>query len=140
MLGKMLDTPSIPIVDLSSFFSDDSLQQRKQHAKDLTDACQSLGFAYITGHGVSSDLLQEAFAWSKKLYDLSHEDKMKAPHPPTPVPHRGYSAPGFEKVYFNTAQEADEGQGSKGESLKISDFKVGDLECQLLKHSPGDSL
>ena len=71
---------SIPIVDLSAFLSNDD-KQRSKVAKELTEACHKLGFVYITGHGVSPELLDDAFQWSRKLFDLSHEDKMKAPHP-----------------------------------------------------------
>lgn len=68
--------------------------------------------------------IDETFAWSKKLFDLSHEEKMLAPHPPKvrcPPPikprdlahrsvpdhpfhlhqgdqHRGYSGIGVEQV------------------------------------------
>lgn len=36
--------------------------------------------------------LNEAFRVAKSLVDLSHEDKMKAPHPAAVVPHSGYSS------------------------------------------------
>ena len=114
---------SIPVVDLSAFPSG-SLQQRQNAAQGLTSACQSLGFVYIVGHGVSPELVQEAFDWSKKFYDLSHEDKMKAPHPPGSSPHRGYSHPGLEKVY--SKQESEDGavKESQGRSLRqVMDFK-----------------
>lgn len=51
---------------------------------------------------------------------------MKAPHPPTANPHRGYSAPGVEKVYSADDRRNAEKEGRDGESLrKIDDFKVG---------------
>ena len=126
MTTKVLDTPSIPIIDLS-VFSTGSLSQRQKAAKSLTEACQTLGFTYITGYGISPSLLQEAFAWSKKLYDLPQDDKMKAPHPAAPMPHRGYSPTGLEKVYSKKAQEvAEVKEGSNGgASLReIRDHKV----------------
>ena len=79
----------------------------------------------IVGHGVSPELLQAAFDWSKKLFDLSHEEKMKAPHPPESIPHRGYSEPGLEKVYSKKEQEGIDAEAVRAKSLrKIQDFKV----------------
>ncbi|KAL9118042.1 MAG: hypothetical protein Q9187_005415 [Circinaria calcarea] len=115
---------SIPIVDLSAFLSNDD-KQRQKIAQDLTEACHNLGFVYITGHGVSPELLDDAFQWSRKLFDLSHEDKMKAPHPPGPTPHRGYSHPGLEKVYSKQEASSDVVNKSQGSSLReVMDFKV----------------
>ena len=46
-----------------------------------------------------AERVKEAFAMSKKLFALPDEDKMKAPHPKSMFPHRGYSRPGREKAY-----------------------------------------
>lgn len=53
-------------------------------------------FSEITGQGVSSSPLQEAFSWSKEFFDLSHDEKMKALHPASSLPHRGYSPPNLK--------------------------------------------
>ena len=121
----MQDT--IPIVDLSSFASGGSSEQRIKASRQLCDACTILGFANIVGHGISDGLIDETFAWSKKLFDLPHEEKMKAPHPAAAIPHRGYSAPGVEKVYSKKDLDSSEAKGENGTSLrKIQDFKVGE--------------
>ena len=91
-------TASIPIIDFAHWTSSSSARQRLEIATKLTDACHQVGFVYIINHGVSPALLDEAFAWSKKLFDMKHEDKMLAPHPDGPTVHRGYSWPGLEKV------------------------------------------
>jgi isopenicillin N synthase-like dioxygenase len=84
-----------------------------------------LGFVTIVGHGVSSERLAEALPWSKKLLDLSHEDKMKSLHPPSNIPHRGYSPPGLEKVYSKAEREQEEATKTGGKSLEeVQDFKV----------------
>lgn len=71
----------LPIVDLRSFAKDGNSEDRSKAGQDLVKACFEHGFVTITGHGVSDELLEEAYAWSKKLFDLPHEKKMKAPHP-----------------------------------------------------------
>jgi isopenicillin N synthase-like dioxygenase len=116
---------SIPTVDLSSFAPGGETEERAKASQNLYNACHTLGFAYITGHGISPALLQDAFRWSKKLFDLPHDEKMKAPHPEGAIPHRGYSAPGIEKVYSKDDLERDEASAGQGASLrKIEDLKV----------------
>ena len=83
---------SIPIVDLSTFGAQGNAESRSESARALHKACHELGFVQITGHGVEPGLLREAFDWSDKLFGLSHDEKMKAPHPDGPVPHRGLSS------------------------------------------------
>jgi isopenicillin N synthase-like dioxygenase len=90
--------PTIPIIDFSAFTLEAALETRLKVARDLVSACREVGFVYISNHGVPADALAEAFALSKKFFDLPKEDKMKAPHPPGWAVHRGYSWPGLEKV------------------------------------------
>ena len=116
---------SIPLVDLSSFTHEGAPEARVKASLEFCNACRRFGFANIIGHGVSESMLQEAFSWSKKLFDLPHEEKMKAPHPASSMPHRGYSPPGLEKVYSRDDLEEYESKGQQAPSLrKIQDFKV----------------
>ncbi|QBZ65069.1 hypothetical protein PoMZ_06773 [Pyricularia oryzae] len=87
----------IPIVDFGLWAGGTS-QERNQIARDLSNACRHVGFVYLVNHGIEQNLLTEAFAWSKKLFDLPMEKKMLVPHPPGFLIHRGYSWPGLEKV------------------------------------------
>lgn len=91
-------------------------------AARLTEACCNVGFVYITNHDVSSEKLGEAFAWSKKLFDLELEQKMLAPHPSGHTVHRGYSWPGLEKVSNAMGDEAD-AEELKKNLRQISDVK-----------------
>jgi isopenicillin N synthase-like dioxygenase len=114
---------SVPVVDLSPFTSRGDLESRKRAAKDLAEKGQINGCVGISGHGVPTDELNEAFTVAKKLFDLPYEDKMKAPHPDALVPHRGYSGIGREKVAAKTALETDE-EEQKDAYLQASDYKV----------------
>ena len=87
----MAEQNPIPIVDLSAFAIESSTESRLESARALYKACRELGFVQIEGHGVEPELLREAFDWSTKLYSLPHGEKMKAPHPDGPMPHRGSS-------------------------------------------------
>ena len=114
----------IPTIDISAFTSGvGSLESRQETAKEFARCCQQHGCVKVTGHGVPAELLEEAFSTSKRLFDLPIEDKMKAPHPNGPTPHRGYSATGAENAAGKAAAETDDG-GRKEELLKIEDYKV----------------
>lgn len=121
MLTPSNPTP-IPLISLSPFVSASEPSARLVTAKALTAACRSVGFVYLTDHGVPREKVAEAFAWSKRLFDLRKEDKMKALHPPGSAVHRGYSFPGLEKVSDVIQEEV----GEKGmrEVRSVPDFKV----------------
>lgn len=114
------DSSTIPIVDFLTWTNDSSQHERLAVAKQLTEACREVGFVYIINHGLPQELLDEAFAMSKRLFDLSLEQKMQAPHPDGPDVHRGYSKPGLEKV-----SQVMGGDDETGEALRqVSDCKV----------------
>lgn len=58
---------------------------------------------------------------SKRLFDLSLEDKMKAPHPEGMTPHRGYSGFGRERGGATGPLDTEE-RGKEG--LRSADCKV----------------
>ncbi|KAI1081061.1 Clavaminate synthase-like protein [Whalleya microplaca] len=114
------DQGTIPVIDFSAWPAG-STEDKKRIAAELIDACRRVGFVYIVNHRVSNELLEEAFRWSKKLFDLPEEKKMLAPHPPGPNVHRGYSWPGLEKVSQNIFKDGEEEK--EAENRKISDVK-----------------
>ncbi|CAD6593771.1 MAG: hypothetical protein ASARMPRED_007948 [Alectoria sarmentosa] len=116
------ETPFIPVVDFTDWSSNASLEQRKAIAQRLIEACQNVGFVYITNHHLSPEQLAQAFEWSKKLFDLKLEQKMLAPHPSGFKVHRGYSWPGLEKVSNAMGNEDDTADLSKA-LRQVSDVK-----------------
>ncbi|CAF9932161.1 MAG: hypothetical protein HETSPECPRED_008283 [Heterodermia speciosa] len=113
--------PAIPTVDFAEWTSGGP-DRRKQIANDFVAACRTVGFAYIINHGVAPGRVKEAFAMSQKLFDLGHEQKMLAPHPPGGAVHRGYSWPGFEKITQTFGDEADR-EDLKKRLRSIADVK-----------------
>jgi len=111
----------VPIVDVSPFTYSGTTESRKKVAQDLAAKAHINGCIGIIGHGVSPELLEEAFSVTKKLFNLPFEEKMKAPHPDGPTPHRGYSGTGRERAAAKTATE--KWDGIEGEE-KITDYKV----------------
>ncbi|KAL8826900.1 MAG: hypothetical protein Q9170_007228 [Blastenia crenularia] len=104
---SIIDHGGIPLVDFTNWTTDSLPQDKKAIASQLAKACQSVGFVYIANHRIPHQKIEEAFAWSKKLFDLKQEEKMLAPHPPGHAVHRGYSWPGLEKVSNSMGDEKD---------------------------------
>ncbi|KAL2010953.1 hypothetical protein VTN00DRAFT_3671 [Thermoascus crustaceus] len=126
-------TLPLPVIDFANFWRPDSpLSQRLAIAKELTDACRRVGFVYIVNHQVSPALLEEAFGWSRRLFDLKTEEKMLAPHPDGPAVHRGYSWPGLEKVSQAMGDEDDPGIVEKLREVKDckESYEIGSEENQ----------
>lgn len=126
MNGTSSPALEIPTVDFSAW-RESNRDARLRVARDLVRACKDVGFVYIINHGLDESLLEDAFSWSKKLFSLSQEDKMRAPHPEGWAVHRGYSWPGLEKV----SQEKTQGDSDDDEELvkklrEVVDCKVGD--------------
>ena len=117
-------TPTVPIVDLSPFSSAQRLDSQLHAAQALAESCHKNGYVGLTGHGVPPSLLQAAFTMMRQFFSLSLEDKMKAPHPDAPTPHRGYSALGRERAAGKASQETDD-ETCKKALEKSMDAKVG---------------
>ena len=115
--------PSIPVVDFGGWTSAAPPEQRQAIAQKLIQACQDVGFVYITNHHLPPERLAQAFEWSEKLFDLELEQKMLAPHPTGFAVHRGYSWPGLEKVSNAMGDEDDKADLTKN-LRQISDVKV----------------
>ncbi|KAB8302355.1 hypothetical protein EYC80_005784 [Monilinia laxa] len=118
-------TNPISLVDFSLFLHPTSTASRLETAKALVDACRRVGFVYIINHDIPSSFLEEAFAITKKLFDLSHEEKMQAEHPPGPTFHRGYSYPGLEKVYQVISDDIELGEKLRGVRDCKESYEIG---------------
>ncbi len=62
--------PTIPTLDISRFKAD-----KEQFVKDLGEAYQAWGFAGITGHGISPDVVQNALKASEHFFALPEATK-----------------------------------------------------------------
>lgn len=119
---KSVAASPLPIIDLSPFVGNGTKEEKQMTAARLVAACKDVGFVYVKGHGLPKDTLDEAFRISKKFYDLSTSEKMKAPHPPGWAVHRGYSWPGLEKV--SNAISGKDAEDLAAKLREVQDFKV----------------
>lgn len=83
----------LPILDLSRFASDHP--QREHALAKLREVSRSLGFFYLTGHGIPQSQIDELTALARRFFSLSEDRKLeiemrRSPH------FRGYNRAGFE--------------------------------------------
>lgn len=83
-------------LDFANFHS--SAEDRQRLCRDLVASLKQDGFVRLVNHGIPPRDIDGAFSEMRDFFALPLEQKMKAPHPPTPNPHRGYSAFGVEVV------------------------------------------
>ncbi|KAJ4421543.1 hypothetical protein N0V82_003681 [Gnomoniopsis sp. IMI 355080] len=123
---------ALPVIDFSRWLQG-SAEDKTQVAHDLAEACRRVGFVYVVNHGVPTNLLDEAFSWSKKLFDLPEDKKMLAPHPPGPDVHRGYSWPGLEKVSQYIHQDGLDSDEEDQQLRQVQDckesYEIGSETC-----------
>ncbi|KAI1183230.1 hypothetical protein F5B17DRAFT_443600 [Nemania serpens] len=87
----------IPTLDMSHFPAGNE-QQRRRFADGLLAGLIDTGFVKIVNHGLDKKKLDEAFAWSKKFFDQSAEEKDKVANETGPKPVHGYSGVSVEYV------------------------------------------
>ncbi len=84
--GRRIDFDEVPLVDLAALI--DGSDPAGVAAK-VAEACERVGFLYVTGHGVAPELIEAAFAQTRALFDLPLPAK-EAWHIRTSSAHRGY--------------------------------------------------
>jgi isopenicillin N synthase-like dioxygenase len=67
----------LPVIDFAAFTTDGSLDDRRQVARALHDACTDTGFFYLTHHGIAISELDLAHAWGHIFFELPRAEKAK---------------------------------------------------------------
>ncbi|KAK5048674.1 hypothetical protein LTR84_005765 [Exophiala bonariae] len=65
--------------------------------EDFVQTINTQGAVVIKNVGLDDDTIQQAFSWTRLLFDLDGSTKEGCQHPAEPLPHRGYSAIGQER-------------------------------------------
>ncbi|KAI0335895.1 thymine dioxygenase [Cubamyces sp. BRFM 1775] len=113
----------IAVLDFSAF-TNGSEVTKQEVATAMLDSFKKTGFVYLINHGIPKEKIDHMFEWSKRFFALPMEIKQLAPHPPSGTHHRGYSAPGVEKV----SQHVYDEEGIKDLRNKAPDVKESS-EC-----------
>ncbi|WP_392531530.1 isopenicillin N synthase family dioxygenase [Nostoc sp. C117] len=67
---------SIPIIDLTAF-TNGNATTRQAVVKQIYQACHEIGFMYLQNSGISKDLIEQVFSYSKSFFNLPLEVKQK---------------------------------------------------------------
>jgi len=108
----------IPIIDFGAF-QKGSEAEKKRVANEVLEGFTSSGFIYLDNTGLPKGVVQNAFSWSRRFFDLPMEEKSKLAWE-TPESNRGYVAPGREKVSRLLSQEEIDKIRQKAPDLKES--------------------
>lgn len=97
---------SIPIIDLKSSFSS-SLSDRQAVAKQINEACTTVGFFYITGHGMEA-VCEQTLKLAERFFSELPQESKDAIHMKQSKYFRGYEPPDHTTVNSFTAKETKE--------------------------------
>lgn len=75
--ASQVTVESLPVIDFSAFSEDGSVAEMQATAHKIRDACTSLGFFYLSHHGLPESHIPETFEWSRRFFGLSSEAKIK---------------------------------------------------------------
>ena len=78
----------IPVIDIRNLYSDVP-SETDRIANDFIEAYSSLGFSYITNHGIDNKIISDLFEASREFHDLPLSEKNKISLNEL---HRGYIA------------------------------------------------
>jgi len=82
-----INTNEIPVIDMTGFVGG-SDAKRKAIAAEVAEACSTVGFLYMAGHGLSPALVDDTFAQTERFFDQSEDDRRRTLA--TPEWFRGY--------------------------------------------------
>ena len=83
-----MSTETVPIIDISPFLSGDEAGKASV-ALQVADACTSIGFFAIKGHGVPQDIIEDLREASHTYFEQTEEIKRADMHPVADTP-RGF--------------------------------------------------
>jgi len=93
----------IPTISLEKGFSED-IQTQKDTVKQLRTVCETVGFFYLTDHGISDEMFQALELQTHKLFQTPNL-------PSDPVLNRGYTAMGEETLDPRSQKQGDTKEG-----------------------------
>jgi isopenicillin N synthase-like dioxygenase len=112
---------TVPVIDISAF-SGTNHAGREQVVERVRQACQSVGFFVITGHGVQADILKSAFTQSRAFFARPQDEKMQIKRP-GPGISRGYNAVAGQSLGLTMGKKAPP---DLMESLGFGPFETDD--------------
>lgn len=97
---------TIPVIDIAPSFSS-SLSDRQSVAKEINEACTTVGFFYITGHGMEP-ACPKALALAERFFSELSQDSKDKIHMKHSKYFRGYEPASYSSVNDFTTKETKE--------------------------------
>ncbi|CAG8955822.1 hypothetical protein HYFRA_00011691 [Hymenoscyphus fraxineus] len=97
---------SIPIIDLSPSFST-SLSDRQLVADKIHEACTTIGFFYITGHGIPKNLCDATLELARRFFHELPLSKKEDIHVKKSTTFRGYEPAAYTSVDLSSTETKD---------------------------------
>ena len=95
---------TVPVIDISGYFGG-SASDKQRIAQEIGEACRTIGFLLITGHGVPDELIHRTEATGRAFFDLPLEVKKRF-GTPDPNIYRGYYAVETNAVAYSRDDRA----------------------------------
>jgi isopenicillin N synthase-like dioxygenase len=90
---------AVPVIDIDGYFSGDPVAKRRV-AREIGDACCSIGFLVVAGHGVPDALIERTHGTARAFFDLPDGVKRRY-MTADPNIYRGYYAIGSNAVAYS---------------------------------------
>lgn len=74
LVAQAVEISEIPLIDFAPFLNGDA-QDRREVARQIADACSTIGFFYLTGHDVAPEQRQSVFDRAADFFHLPVEEK-----------------------------------------------------------------
>ncbi|HEY0184366.1 MAG TPA: 2-oxoglutarate and iron-dependent oxygenase domain-containing protein, partial [Rhodopila sp.] len=97
-----MTTETIPCIDLAPSFQPAG---RLDVAETIREACETIGFFTIVGHGVADSVIDDLQSQARAFFALPADEKLRVPHPPTRVS-RGYFPPKHRALSYSLGKTA----------------------------------
>ncbi|GAB2658366.1 2-oxoglutarate and iron-dependent oxygenase domain-containing protein [Gordonia jinhuaensis] len=94
---------SVPVVDISAYVQDGTPAEREKVAKAMDDACSTVGFIQVTGHGIDDSVTDGLASAMDDFFGLDLESKKGYK---VEGANRGYTAPKTESLSLSAGVEA----------------------------------
>jgi isopenicillin N synthase-like dioxygenase len=89
---------AFPIIDISAFNRpESSAAERAVIVRGIGDACETIGFFAVTGHGVPRSVIDALVAAAYEFFELPLDEKLLVKRP-RPEQNRGYIPAGDERL------------------------------------------
>jgi isopenicillin N synthase-like dioxygenase len=67
---------AVPVIDIGGYFTGVP-EEKARVAKEIGDACRTIGFLLVTGHGVPDELIRRTEAAGRAFFDLPDAEKRR---------------------------------------------------------------